>query len=283
MNRKYLFSAACAWLAAVANCAALDSIKTKAGGILCKIVASSPVKVSIEQGANSESKEIPVNQIDVIYYSEEPASLKNAKNNILAGHDEEALNMLAHLKTDLISRRELREDIEFYTALSSAHLAIGGTGKIADAGRLMTAFIKDFPESYHYFQACEVVGDLLAANRSFAQAEEYYAKVAKAPWPDYQMRARVAMGHALLANGKNSEAMDAFEKVLANPAEDTLSQAQNLAAILGKSAALVAMKKSDEAIAPVNSFLNSADPEDAASMARAYNVLGACAPPTRKN
>ena len=252
----------------------MDSIKTKTGGILCKIVVSSPVKVSIEQGANSESKEIPVNQIDVIYYSEEPASLKNAKNNILAGHDEEALNMLAHLKTDLISRKEVREDIEFYTALSSAHLAIGGTGKIADAGRLMTAFIKNSPESYHYFQACEVVGDLLAANRSFAQAEEYYAKVAKAPWPDYQMRAGVAMGHALLANGKNSEAMEAFEKVLANSADDPLSQAQHRSAILGKSAVLVAMKKNDEAIALVNSFLNSTDPEDAAGMARAYNVLG---------
>ena len=56
----------------------------------------------------------------MIFYSEEPVSLKNAKNNIFGGHYEEALNVLSHLKTDLISRKELLEDIEFYTALSSA-------------------------------------------------------------------------------------------------------------------------------------------------------------------
>ncbi|MGA2799467.1 MAG: tetratricopeptide repeat protein, partial [Thermoguttaceae bacterium] len=147
-------------------------------------------------------------------------------------------------------------------------------GKIADAGRLMIAFTKNYPESYHYFQACEIVGDLLVANRSFDQAEEYYAKVAKAPWPDYQMRAGVAIGRALLARGKNSEALDAFEKVLANQGEDALSQAQSLAANLGKAAVLVAMKKNDEAVALINSILNKADPEDAANMARAYNILG---------
>ncbi len=274
MNKKYFFLAACTWLAAVSTGAGLDSIKTKSGSILCKIVGSSPLKIEITQGANAEHKEIPVNQIDVIYYSEEPAALKNAKNNILGGHYEEALNLLSHIKTDLISRKELREDIDFYTALSSAHLAIGGESKIADAGRLMIAFTKNYPDSYHYYQACEVVGDLLVANRSLAQAEEYYAKLAKAPWPDYQMRAGVAVGRALLAQGKNSQALDAFEKVLAIPAEDALSQAQNQAAMLGKAAVLVAMNKNDQAVVLVNSILNKADPEDAANMARAYNILG---------
>jgi tetratricopeptide (TPR) repeat protein len=274
VNIKYFFLAAAVWLAAVSAGAALDSIKTKSGAIPGKIVSSSPLKVEITQGANPEHKEIPVNQIDVIYYSEEPASLKNAKNNILGGHYEEALNALSHLKTDLISRKELREDVEYYTALSSAHLAIGGEGKIADAGRLMIAFTKNYPDSYHFFQACEIVGDLLVANRSFDQAQEYYAKLAKAPWPDYQMRAGVAIGRALLVHGKNSEALDAFEKVLANQSEDPLSQAQNLAANLGKAAVLVAMKKNDDAVVLVNSILNKADPEDAGNMARAYNILG---------
>ena len=274
MNKKYFLPAVCAWLAAAATAAALDSIKTKSGSVLCKVVASSPLKVDVEQGANADHKEIAVNQIDTIYYSEEPASLKSAKNDILAGRDEEALNLLARLKTDAITRKELREDIEFYTALAGARLAVEGTGKIVDAGRLMIAFIKNYPDSYHYFQACQTVGDLLAANRSFAQAEEYYARLAKAPWADYQMRAGVAIGRALLENGKFPEALDAFDKVLAKPADDSLSRTQNRAAVLGKAAVLVALKKNDEAIALANSFLKSADPDDSAGMARAYNVLG---------
>ena len=88
------------------------------------------------------------------------------------------------------------------------------------------------------------------------------------------MRAGVAIGRALLAHGKNSQALDAFEKVLAYQGQDPLSQAQNLAANLGKAAVLVAMKKNDEAVVLINSILNKADPEDAGNMARAYNILG---------
>jgi tetratricopeptide (TPR) repeat protein len=272
---KYIFFlAAGAWLAGVSAGAALDSIKTKSGGISGKIVSAGPLKVEIEQLSGAEHKEIPVNQIDAIFYSEEPAALKNAKSNILSGHYEEALNPLSQLKTDVITRKELREDVDFYTALSSAQLAIGGTGKIADAGRLMIAFTKNYPDSDHYFQASEIVGDLLVANRSFAQAEEYYAKLAKAPWPDYRMRAGAAMGRALLAQGKNPEALEAFEKVLATEGDDALSQAQRRAAKLGKAAVLVAMKKNDEAVKLIESFLDQADPEDAGNMARAYNILG---------
>ena len=82
------------------------------------------------------------------------------------------------------------------------------------------------------------------------------------------------MGAHALAHGKNSQALDAFEKVLANQREDALSQAQILAANLGKAAVLVAMKKNDEAVVLINSILNKADPEDAGNMARAYNILG---------
>lgn len=274
MNKHYYFLAMGAWLVAVSTGAALDSIKTKNGSMLGKIVNTSPLNIEIEQGANAEHKEIPVNQIDIIFYNDELSSIRNAKNSILSEHYEEALNILSRLKIDAVTRKELREDMEFYTALSTAQLAIGGSGKIADAGRLMIAFTKNYPDSYHYFQACEIVGDLLVANRSYAQAEEYYAKVAKAPWPDYQMRAGVAIGRALLAQGKHSEALNAFEKVLANERKDALSQAQSMAARMGKAAVLVDMKKNDEAVKLVQSVLNQADPDDAGAMARAYNILG---------
>jgi len=274
MNKSYILPAAGAWLIAVSAGAALDTIKTKNGGMPGKIVSASPLMVVIEQGAGAERKEIPVNQIDIIFYNDEPSPLKIAKNNIIAEHYEEALNSLVRLKSNTISRKEFSEDVEFYTALATARLAIGGAGKISDAGRLMIAFTKNYPESYHYFEACESVGDLLAANRSYAQAEEYYAKVAQAPWLDYQMKAGVAVGRVLLAQGKSSEALKAFEKVLASGKKDTLSQAQFQAAKMGKAAVLVAMKQNEEAVNLMETIIQQADPEDALAMARAYNILG---------
>ena len=181
----------------------MDSVKTKSESILGKIVSTSPVEIRLERGQDKTEQEIPVNQIDVIFYSEEPGLLKNAKDSVLGERYEEALNALARIKTNLITNKAILEDIDFFTALCTARLALGGNGKIADAGRLMIGFIKNYPESYHYFQACEIVGDLLVANRSYQQAEEYYAKVAKAPWIDYQMRS--GRGHRTRTFGARQE------------------------------------------------------------------------------
>jgi tetratricopeptide (TPR) repeat protein len=272
MHKFHFFLAMGAWLIAVSAAAALDSIKTKSGVISGKIIRTSPLKVEIEQ--NDASKEIAVNQIENITYDSEPYSLKEAKKSIRDEKYEDALKTLGHIKSDDISRKELLEDIDFYNALVASHLALNEPGKIADAGRLMIAFIKKYPDSYHYFQACEIVGNLLVENRSYAEAEDYYAKVAKAPWQDYQFRAAVAMGRVLLAQDKRAEALKTFENVLANPAEGPLSKPQIQAAKIGKAAVLAAMKQNDKAVELVETLIRQADPEDADTLARCYNVLG---------
>ena len=79
-----------------------------------------------------------------------------------------------------------------------AKLALNGEGEIAVAGRQMIGFTKKHPTSYHYFEACETVGDLLVAARSYGPATEYYNRLrTEAPWPDYRLRASVAIGRAL--------------------------------------------------------------------------------------
>lgn len=274
MNKQCILLSAGAWLIAASVGLGMDSIKTKSGSVLGKIISTSPFKVEIEQGAMAERKEIPVNQIDFILYNNEPGMLMTAKNNILSERYEEALSSMARLKPDAVTQKEIREDLDFYTAFCNAQLAIGGNGKIADAGRLMIAFTKNYPDSYHYFQACETVGDLLVANHSYLQAEEYYAKLAKAPWLDYQMRSGVAIGRALMMQGKNAEALAAFDKVLASAKDDALSQVQSQAAKMGKAATLAAMKQNDDAIRLIESVINQADPDDAVVMAKAYNILG---------
>jgi tetratricopeptide (TPR) repeat protein len=146
--------------------------------------------------------------------------------------------------------------------------------KIVDAGRMMKTFADANPKSYHYFEASEVVGDLLVAVGSYGPAAEYYARLDAAPWPEYKMRAGVAAGRALLEQGKVEEALSNFDRVLATKAEGASAEQQRMAATLGKAAALVAMKKPADAIKSVEGFLEKADVENAPLMARAYNVLG---------
>ncbi len=181
---------------------AIDTIKTAAGKSLAGHVAGMDrVNVELEQGASATVKEVPANQIVMIYYEGEPSALHIAKEHLLAGRYADALTALGRIKEEA-SRPEIQQDVEFYRALATAKLALGGTGeiKIVNAGHLMNAFADANPKSYHYFEASEIVGDLLVANRSYAAAAEYYARLEKAPWPDYKMLSGVASGRALLDN-----------------------------------------------------------------------------------
>ncbi len=253
---------------------ALDSVKTVKGAVSGHVTCISPVKIDLQQGITGNiSKEIQVNEISTILFDSEPASLRAAKMNVAEGHFSEALAELNRVKEDS-PREEIKQDLEFYKAYCSARLALEGDGQIADAGHMMIAFVDGNPKSYHYFSGVEVVGDLLVAVGQYHRAAEYYARLDTAPWPDTKMRAGVAIGRTLLAEGKNDEAMRAFEKVLAIQGDGQLAAIQRLLANLGLASVLAATKKNDEAIGIVENLLKKADPDNEQVQARAYNVLG---------
>jgi tetratricopeptide (TPR) repeat protein len=252
----------------------LDSVKTAERTLSGRVVGMAPLKVNLEQGAGgSTPKEIPVNQIQTVFFEDEPGELRAAKLHVIAGRYAEALTALERIK-GTIARAEIQQDIEFYKALCAAKTALNGNGKIADAGRMMKAFADANTTSYHSLEAAESVGDLLLAVGQYGPAAEYYGRLDKAPWPDYKMRAGVATGQALLAQEKIDQAADAFYKVIATEAEGKSAQQQRTLAKLGKAATLVALKKPDEAVKMVEEILKTADPEDSPLLARAYNVLG---------
>ena len=259
---------------------AFDTVKTAKVGMSGHVIGITSVKVDLQQtGAAALLKEIPVNQILTIYFEDDPKELKTAKDHVLEGRYTEALAAIGRIKKEP-GRAEVLDDIEFYKALCATKLALAGSGKIADsddgpgAGRLMKSFADNHPNSYHYFEASELVGDLLLAVRQYAQAADYYGRLAKAPWTDYQMRAGVALGRALLAQGKIDDAIAAFDKVTDTAVDTDLAETQRLLATLGKADALVASKKPDEAIRLADGVLKKADADDAPLRAQAYNIEG---------
>jgi tetratricopeptide (TPR) repeat protein len=275
MNKRLCVIAAVAALAIGNVCWAIDTVKTAKSTLAGRIVAISPVKIDLEQGASgSTAKEIPVDQVQTVFFETEPTELRTAKTHLLGGHYAEALAALERIKADDSGRPEVRQDIDFYKALCAAKMAMTGNGKIADAGRMMKSFADENRKSYHYFEASETVGDLLMAVGQYAPAAAYYGRLDQAPWPDYQMRASVAAGRAILAQGKIDDAQAAFDRVIAIEASDAPAQRQRTFARLGKAAALAAAKRPAESLKIVEDILQTADPEDSPLLARAYNVLG---------
>jgi tetratricopeptide (TPR) repeat protein len=244
-----------------------------------RVVEMDPASVSLDQGSGAGMKNIPANEIEFIHFEDEPLDLRNAKGKVLLGQWADALAMLNRIKNEP-TRFETQQDLQFYKALCGAKLALAGKRDVPEAGRLMRAFADVNSGSFHYYQAAETIGDLLAAIGQFGAAAGYYERLRAAPWADYKMRAGVAGGGMLLAQGKAKEALAAFDEVIANDAEGDAAEQQRAAARLAKARALAALKKPDDAIRLIDEIIKGADASndsDAAKtrlLARAYTALG---------
>ena len=274
MNKIFSLVGVAVWVALLGTqLVASDKIKVidgkQSSGTIKEI---SPTELMIELGATK--KRFAVNEVETVSFDAEPSDLTQARNAVRAGRFEDALALLEKIAVGSLNRDEIVQDVEFYKALASARLALAGSGSKADAGKKLLAFEKAHKTSFHYFETCEALGDLLAALNKFDQAESFYAKLGSAPWPDYKMRAGVLAGRALVGQKEYARALARFEEVLATETTGKEADRQKLAATLGKAAALVGGGKSDDAIKSVEAIIAKADPENVELHARAYNILG---------
>ena len=278
MNKRWMICATASWLVIASTAWGIDQIRTTSkekAMLRGKIVSITPQAVDFEPtGAAGAARQIPVNEIVSIQFEDEPGSLMTAQKHVLDGEYLEALAALEKVQAEEAKRREIGEEIEFIKAYCTAEMALAGNGSVIDAGKQMFAFLKNCPNSFHFFQGTELMGNLLVANGSYDKAETFYATLAKAPWPDYKMRAGTGIGRALAAQNKLAEAAKAFDEVLNNDAPGDLAEAQRLAAKVGKARCLAAGDKVDQAIKMLDDIIAKADSENTELHALAYNALG---------
>lgn len=251
---------------------ALDTVKLATGTtVACKVTDMTSTQVTVD--VRGTSKVYPVNEITGIAYEGEPLPLRNARNELVLFKYSEALEQLGKVELPT-TRPEVDQDAEYFKALCASRLALEGTGKVVEAGKLMIAFLKAHPNSYHALEGNEVVGDLLVANGSYAQAEPYYRKLAAAPWPDYQMRAGVHMAEALMAQAKWAEAAQAFDGVTAIDSKSDAGEELRGTALVGKARCLVEQGKTDEAARAAQAVIDKTDSLLSDVQGSAYATLG---------
>ena len=192
---------------------------------------------------------------------------------MLDGDYEKAMDALKK-ETSEDKRQEVAEEISFCRAYCMAKLRISGAEDPVEAGKQMYAFISNSPNSFHYFKACELMGDICVTLGKFADAQKYYAKLSKAPWPDYKIRAQVALGRSYLAQDNASAADKAFDDALTIDATGELAEAQRTAARIGKARCMVLSGKTDQALHSLNEILDRSEDKTAEINAMAYNALG---------
>lgn len=273
MTRSIPLLLCIAMLAAPAG--AVDRVKLAAGNQASgSITEITPTEVTVELGATK--RQHPVNGIESITFDDEPNDLTQARFAVAAGRYSDAEKLLAKIDPAKVKRPAIAEDIEFYKAIASARAALNGNGSVADAGRALVAFERAHPSSYHYFDVCETLGDLLTLANLPDRALGYYTKLGTAPWPEHKLRAAMLQGRALVGQKKYSEAEARFDEVLASSEKGEKVEALKLSATLGKAEAQAGAGKGEQAIEAIERIIAAANPEDREVHARAYNVLGTC-------
>ncbi len=256
---------------------AADRVRALQGTITGQIQSVTAREITIN-AATGKTETIPVNQLKGVSFDGEPAKLQSARAAYNSGRYEDCLKALAEIDSASIERELVRDELEFLRAASSGQMALAGVGNPRDAGKLVRDFVKNHPESYHFYPATELFGNLLASVGAYKNALEEYARLESVGWPDYQMRSLVARGRVLRAEGKPAEAQAAYQSVIdqAADATDEVVVAQRLAAQLGLAECLADGGQYDDAVERVRQLIAAAGPEDAEVRSRAYNTLGHC-------
>jgi tetratricopeptide (TPR) repeat protein len=222
------------------------------------------------------SREFQVNEILRIAYADEPNELSNARAAVLQRNYNAALTELRKLDAAPPGRDVIKQDVDFYKALSLARLAMTEGGDKGAATNAMLGFARSAPQNYHFYEAAEVMGDLALSAGNYADAVKYYGPISAAPWGDYQMRANNAIGRALSADKQFEPALAKFDAVLASELATPEAAHQKLLATVGKSICLAETGKAEAGIAALQDIIAKNDPQESALFARTYNALGRC-------
>jgi tetratricopeptide (TPR) repeat protein len=287
--KKSLFSVAAAASVALAGglllvgqASAVDAIKKhgnapRLAGTL-KAITQNDVTIEVQ----GRAEKVPVTDVDAIEFDGEPSELKLARGSIRTGGDKNALQFLDKIDATKITNKGIKQDLAFYKAMAHGRSALRGEGDINKAGADLFTFIGANADSYHYYAAQELMGDLLVANNKIDDAIKVYGVLDASPFDEYKMRAGVAVGRALMTKKDFPGALAAFDKVLGLPfnpmtQKGTSAESQRFAAILGKAQCQANTGGYDEAIKELEgTIIPNLNPEEARLQAAAYNTLGNC-------
>lgn len=250
-----------------------DQIVLVRGPAVSGIISNTtPNEVTVS--VRGSERTIQVNEIRRINFADEPTELRRAREDILTGQIENGLSVLRQLNPGDVQRDLVRQDLQFYVAYCMAKLALSGGGDKAQAATALLDFVRQAPQSFHFYEAAELLGHLAVALESYDNAMKYYGALERAPWPEYQMRGLLLEARALMAQDKFAEASEKYDRVLAFGVDTPEATRQKLLAQVGKAACSAETGQAEQAVSVLEKIIADHDPQDTELFGRVYNALG---------
>ncbi|QEG24720.1 hypothetical protein MFFC18_46420 [Mariniblastus fucicola] len=275
MNSKSLFL--CGLLVALAATSAnaqndaLYRIK-KSGKVskqVGKIKDITPLSVTLD------GDKIPVWEIEKLAAANEPLEVEKARDRIDDGRFDEALEQLDQVK--LGGNPITDAEVAWYRAVAKSEMAFsGGAFSAIDAGSEVQKFIKGNPKSHHLIPATDLMGRLAMADGKLDFAAKQFDILTDSKWPEYVVRGYFFGGEAYMRAEKFPLAMAAYDKILALPGNDNITQRYQRLAQCQKARVAAVTGDPEASIDQLKSIIRQENPDDKELFAYAYNALGAC-------
>ncbi|MGL4594380.1 MAG: tetratricopeptide repeat protein [Thermoguttaceae bacterium] len=249
----------------------ITMIEGKGRPVTGTIVGIASDKVTID--VSGKTQEIPANQIEATIFEKEPSGLANARTAVIGSRMTEVLTSLEKVDPKELSNY-MKQDYDYFLATAKGRLALSDAGNFADAEKELTAFVKNNKASYHFYEICELYGDVMVAQNKFSDAKNSYEVLIKAPWPEYTLKAQFFLGMAEVRDKKIDAARKNFDAVIAAPDDSEQAQRFKNMAKVGLAICLSEEKKFDESIAALENIAKNSESDDSLFQSLVYNALG---------
>lgn len=241
--------------------------------VLGKIKSASKNGVQMTVGGKDQT--FAAGTIEKMLFQGDPTDLTKGRESAIDGQYDQALESLRTINIDELPREIIKADAQYYLALSQARLALAGKGDINAAAATVLNFAKNQGDSWRFFDAAKLLGELAMATGNFDNAARYFASLRGAPSVEMKVDSVYQSARVKLAQEDYAGAQEDFEKVIGvNASSAAAVRMKNLSKV-GLAVALAKqnqIEKSDTLIQEMIATLNPAETEVAAKI---YNASGA--------
>ena len=237
-----------------------------------KIVERTRDKVVLEKGELKQN--FDTNQISRVIFDGEPQPLTRAKDYIVQGQIDQAMEEFRKIDVPSLKSDEIKQDYQFYKGYITALNAQRGRGDAAAASKLLLEWAKSNATSHLFYLASEKLGELAISTGNPDQAARFFSVLASSPFDDFKVNGSYLGGKALLANKQIPEARAKFSDVSKIQVSDPSSLKIKKLASLAMIRCDAAEGKAPQAIAALEKMVDEGDSTDAELFSELFNAQG---------
>jgi tetratricopeptide (TPR) repeat protein len=239
------------------------------------VIDVSRTEVVLKGRTNKREYRVPANEIARIRWDGEKAQLMQVRLEERNGRYDKAIAGYEAALSDATTEN-MRTDLEFLIARTSADKALAEEAKFDDAINRLEKFRTAHSNSFRYYEALRLLARLYMEKHEAEKASSTLKLMSEAPWNDYKMEADLLQAETALDQNQVDAALKSLDNVI-RVAPKTLSElARHYEALLTKASCLEKQAKFQEASEVLTSILDEAAEDDLKTLAKTCLKLGEC-------